>query len=93
MNTNELLRIDPALRVAMAIAEQSGVPKEIVTGWYAELILDNITLEHFLLSIGSHVTDPGLRQQFESVRTSLPLVGSNPTQGTSVAGAPIVSEK
>lgn len=63
----------------MAIGRQSGIPSTELQDWYGDVILDEISLEAFLSRIEERVTDPGLLLQFQTLRSSLPLVGSNPT--------------
>ncbi len=76
----------------MTIGRQSGITSTDLADWYGDLILDELSLEAFLARIERRVTDAGLLVQFQSLKNSLPLVGSNPTP-PSVAGAPIVSER
>lgn len=92
MDTETLLRIDPALRVAMAIGHQSGIPSTELQDWYGDLILDEITLSAFFNYIEIRITDGGLLQQFLAVKRSLPFVGSNPTP-TAAPVATVVPEE
>ncbi len=79
ISEEELLRLHPAVKVAMTIGEQSGIPLKMIQDWYGEVLLGELELGVFLKRIRSRVRDPGLMSSFDAVVRSLPHVGETPS--------------
>ncbi len=64
---DEVLATDPQMKVAMSIADQQGLNKQLVRQWYGEVCLGEITVRAFFDRISLEVTDPDLRRALLAV--------------------------
>jgi len=74
-----ILRIDPALRVAMEIARQEGIPQESVERMYTKTVLGEVPATAMLLQIKKRVGSDAAREQVQAVIDSLPHYIGNRT--------------
>ena len=59
-STEDVLRFDPLMRVAMSIGDQAGVPKDLMQDWYGQVCLGEIEVSELFLKLQERVSDPKL---------------------------------
>lgn len=64
---NEVLRIDPGLRMAMLIGTQAGVDTKITRAWYEAVVMDEMTPGDYFQKIRERVKDPALRGMLDAI--------------------------
>lgn len=80
-----VIRIDPALKVAMEIARQEGIPQDSVERMYTKTVLGEVPPTEMLVQIKKRVGSDAAREQVQAVIDSLPHYNPSPTAPRPIA--------
>ena len=79
MFMSDIAKYDPALRTAMKVGEQAGLPKGVMESWYGQVLLGEMQVGEFVKLIEGNIRwsekpQPGLLAIMDGVKKSLPLL-------------------
>ena len=68
---DDVLRLDPAMRIAREIGKQAGIDPEQMKEWYEQVCLGELHAGELFLRIEAQIKDPQLLETFRALRKNL----------------------
>jgi len=73
----DVLRLDPAMKVLMEVARQDGMERSIVEDMYEQVCLGERSIGSFFLEVERRITDEALLVVAQNLRKSLRIFSSD----------------
>ena len=71
----DVLKLDPAMRIAREIGKQAGIDPEQMKEWYEQVCLGELHAAELFLRIEKRIKDPQLLETFRTLRKNLSGTG------------------
>ncbi len=75
-SSSDILRLDPALRIAMSIGKQAGIPRGEIFDMYSAVVLGELAVGEFFIRVREKIKDPALLATLDALIHNLPEVGA-----------------
>lgn len=87
---DDVIRLDPIMRIAREIGKQAGIDTELMKEWYEQVCLGEMLIGEFILRIEAKIKDPVLLEQIRTLRRNLSGVASSDGRDTHPSPPPVL---